>query len=165
MSRFRVPSIAALLSVLMATAGCTHFLIRPDDGALTKTVKILSRTVGGIGTLGGTEFYIAAEKKNEALLWTTNPEERLRLEEERDSIIAAYWLMLGVIIIVGVIIAVVAASDGNSGGGGRTYQEVIHTVPGTCSWHGGVMACIDGVAVCADGEYSPGMQPSYVTWE
>ena len=88
------------------------------------------------------------------------------------------WKDAGEILLVAsiigglVVLAIAADRECRKSGaycGGSTYQapatescvQQIHTISGTCSWHGGVVrggACIAGYAYCADGKQSPGRQ-------
>lgn len=143
-------------------SGCAHFIVRPTDSAATVSGKVVARAVGGVATIGASEVYVYAAKKNEEIARATDPAYVKKLQEDRDGVVNTYWGVWAAIVIVVLVVAVVAAK---AGGNDQSKQRVIHTPPGTCSWHGGVADCVGGVATCKDGEVSPGLQPCSVTWE
>jgi hypothetical protein len=157
--------IALLLAIAVSFTGCASFIVRQTDGPVMKTVKITSRTVGLLGTLGGSEVYIYAAKMNEAIARTSNSEEIAQLSQSRDNAIQTYWVTIVVLATAGLTVAALASDKGGSSASPyRARQCTIHTAQGTCSYHGGVAACnAYGIAVCADGQLSPGYQECTVT--
>ena len=64
-------AVAVLVAVLLALAvgltGCASVIVRPDDGIGTKVVKVSTRVVLGLATIGVSEIRIDNTKQDEAL--------------------------------------------------------------------------------------------------
>jgi hypothetical protein len=157
--QFRIRALALVLAIATTNVGCSHFIVRPDDGAGTEILKGTVRIIAGVATIGGSEVYVQAAKFDEQIATTFDHEEAEQLQKERDNMVLGYWTIITFVLIVGVIVAAAAASSGSGSGNNCT----IHTPSGTCSWHRGVSHCNNGVAICNDGQVSPGMQPCTVT--
>jgi hypothetical protein len=134
--------ISVVTSVLILW-GCAGLKLGPYDSGGTKFLKVLTRITLGVPTLGMSELAIDC---------SANPGSG-----------SCTGLAVASGALIGAGAGILAAQSGGYGGG---CTWVTRTPPGTCSWHGGVAGCSsNAVAVCNDGQMSPGYQPCRTTCE
>ena len=59
--------VAVLLALAVGLSGCASVIVRPDDGIGTKVVKVSTRVVLGLATIGLSEARIDRVERDEVI--------------------------------------------------------------------------------------------------